>query len=178
MKRFFALILVVLLVCPGFVLADMPDLSQMSDAELRELHDQINVELSTRTAGAEMALLSGDLGPYHVDVLAIDAMEDYQGTACLVVTYRYTNNSDAAATMLRSIDTKMFQGGVQLKNPTLIHGVNPNDMALEIKPGGSIVCQKGYTLNDAENAVDLELRLLFNQAADSAVLSLTYIIDK
>jgi len=179
MIRFLSVFLVVLLMLVPAALAESPDWSQYSDDDLRRMRDEISVMLSVRAlegGDAGAALLAGDLGPYHLEAIAIERMQDHQDAPCLVVTYRFTNNSDAAATMLRVIDTKAFQGGVQCKNPTLIIGVNPNDMALEVKPGASITVQKGYSLYDENSPVDFEFRL--TSAPTAAPLCLTYLLQE
>ena len=166
MKRLLAVFLIALCVLVTAALADSSDWSQYSDDDLRRLRDEISVELSIRTqksSATDALVLAGELGEYYLEVLNVEKMLDYQDAPCLVVTYRFTNNSNTAATMLRT-------------NPTLIHGVNPNDMGLEVKPGASITVQKGYILYDEVSAVDFEFILKSDTTV--APLQLTHLLHE
>ena len=176
MKRSLLLALSFLFVCPCIALGESLDLSQMSDADLRQLRDRINVELSTRTPGDGDALASGTVSDCLIEVLAVEKVLNYQGSPSLLFTFRFTNNSSAATTMLRIADVKMFQNGVQLDSAGSIQGVNLNEVSKEVKPGGSLVCWISALLQDEENAVDLEVKQRFGASPD--MIQLTHILDK
>jgi len=177
MKRMFILLLAVLLICPCLALGETLDLSQMSDSDLRQLRDQINVELSQRVGSAPDALAAVTIDGCLIEVLAVERTVNYANAPSLLFTYRFTNNSAAATTMLRIASIKMFQNGVQLDSASSIQGVNLNEISKEVKPGGSLVCYGSIKLQDEENAVDLEIKRQFGVSTEAETLILTYTLD-
>ena len=162
MKKMLALLLTLLyLMVPA--LAEMPDLTQYADEELRQMRDQINIELSTRQRAqheGDEVLFAGSLGDYNIEILAVDIVPNYVDAPCVLYTFRFTNNSTDTLSMIRAIELKPYQAGITCGSPTMIAGTKLNEISMvELRPGASYILQYGYLLNDETSPVELEIRV-------------------
>lgn len=162
MKKFLALFLA-LMCFAAPALAELPDLTQYTDEELRLLRDQINITLSERQLAQQDSadvLFAGTLGDYHIEILAVDIVLNYVDAPCALYTFRFTNNSANTLSMSQALELKAYQAGLTCGSPTSISGINLNEIAMvELRPGASYTLQYGYRLNDESSPVDLEIRV-------------------
>lgn len=173
MKKIIALLLALLCLMVS-ALAESPDFTQYTDDELRQMRDQINIELSTRQLAqheGDGVLFSGNIGDYHIEILAADIVLNYVDAPCVLFTFRFTNNSPDTLSMFRAIELKPYQAGITCGSPTSIAGTNLNEITMvELRPGASYTLQYGYLLNDETSPVELEIRVRNDYAGKYGVL--------
>lgn len=160
MKKLIALFLTLMcLAVPA--LAELPDLTQYTDEELRLLRDQINVTLSERQLAqqdAENVLCSGNMGDFHVAVLAADLMRNYEDKPCVIYTFQFTNNSEDTLSMNGAVVIEAYQNGISCALPLIVDGVNTSDFALvKLRPGASYTVYYGFLMTDEVSPVEFEM---------------------
>ena len=82
--------------------------------------------------------------------------KNYEGKPTVVITYKYTNNSDEAASFDLSFTDKVFQNGIEC-SPDYVYEVDEDNSSKEIRPGATIEVKKSYILNDETSDVEVEI---------------------
>lgn len=178
MKKLLALLLAFILCGATTALASSIDLSAMTDEELLQLQSEIEAELSARAAfvpKADGMLLAGALGDYDIALTEIRRAVGSGNAPCVILTFRFTNNSDTPQMFLMSIDQTVRQNGVLCE--AAIHTIPSVDSLKEIIAVGSgetIEVQTAYGLNDTESPIEIELKEMFNWRADAPILAGTF----
>lgn len=102
----------------------------------------------------------GSISDYHVQIVSAAKSTDYQDRYVIVVTYKWTNNSDKSTSFSAALTAKAFQDGMDTNQPNA-----------EIKPGAELELQKAYILND-DSDVTVEVEALFS--FDDTVITKTF----
>lgn len=111
----------------------------------------------------------GDLGKYHVEIKGAVRAEDYQGQPAIVVTYRWTNNSDETTSAMVALDGDAFQDGVGLETAIMMNSDvhDGNAYMTEIRPGASLDVSLAYVLKNTTSVVEFELSELISFSKDT-----------
>lgn len=108
----------------------------------------------------------------EVTVDNVTVTDDGEGAALLVIDYIFTNNSDEPASFLMSVDTAVFQDGIELDRGYLPYN-HPmcneieTDSASEIKSGASIPVRSIYKLRSDSN---VEIQIVDETSFDNSVI--------
>lgn len=106
------------------------------------------------------------LGKYSVEISGVRKTEDYEGKPAIVVTYKYTNNTnDTPTSFIVAFDDEVYQDGVGLNEAIFLKDGDPyssDNQSKEIKKGASIDVEVAYTLNDDTTDIDVEVKELFS----------------
>ncbi len=110
------------------------------------------------------------VGNYNVVIESCRlATEDLSGEECVLVKYKFTNNSDRAISFNSAIDDKAFQNGVELKED-IFYGsdsnYSSNDVYKDVKPGVTLELEVPYELNDSVTDINVELKEFFGWSND------------
>ena len=135
------------------------DFSKMTEDELLALRNQIDVELSNRTAMKAMekgVLLEGDIDTYHVALLSVKNGVDYKGNPVAILTIMFTNNGDDGDMYITSISTKAFQNGIQLERAISVKEVDSQKQMLEVKNGASLELSIAFLLDGSGSPIEVE----------------------
>ena len=101
----------------------------------------------------------GDLGDYHVEVQGAVLAEDYKGNPAIVVTYRWTNNSEETRSAMVALNGSAFQDGIGLETAIIgksdVH--DGSAYMTEIRPGASLDVSLAYVLKNTSSVVEFEL---------------------
>ena len=62
-------------------------------------------------------------GKYDVEIVTAKTATDFQGNPAIIVTYNFTNNSNANASFLTSVSANAFQNSVQCNVATMMPDV-------------------------------------------------------
>ena len=107
-----------------------------------------------------------ELGKYSVEITNARLTSTYDNKPAVVITYKYTNNSDDNPTSFYiAFDDTVYQNGVGLnKAYTLIEGdpYDERNSTKEIKKGASIDVDVAYALNDESTPIDVEVKELWS----------------
>ena len=100
----------------------------------------------------------GKLGDYYVEIVSARVGKDYKKRNCLIVEYKFTNNSSKAAHFSLAMSYTAFQDGVELdKVYSSDKKYDDNSDSRDIKPGKTLTVYTAYLLNDKKNSVEVEV---------------------
>lgn len=102
-------------------------------------------------------------GKYDVEIVSAKVATDYQGKPAIIVTYNFTNKSDANAAFLTSVGANAFQNSVQCAVATTMPDVMDAQPSLaQVQPGGTLKLECAYSLQDTTNPVTVQVGPLVN----------------
>lgn len=99
---------------------------------------------------------SGDIGNYYIEIVSAKKGQDYSCKDVLIVTYKWTNNSNKDQMFSTAFSAKAYQNGVECSSLTIVDGVDSHKPLSNIKPGTSLEVQKAYLL-DGDSDVVIEV---------------------
>lgn len=100
---------------------------------------------------------------YDVEIVTAKTATDFQGNPAIIVTYNFTNNSNANASFLTSVSANAFQNSVQCNVATMMPDVMDAQPSLaEVQPGGTITLECAYSLQDTANPITVQVGPLIN----------------
>ena len=110
-------------------------------------------------AESKAASDKGTIGDYDVAIESARLSKDYNGKKVIMVKYKFTNNSDNAASFGASLIGKAFQDGVELENATVTDDkeYNANNYLKEVKKGASLEAESAYKLSNEKSKVEVEV---------------------
>lgn len=154
------------------------DAGTPTQEEITENREQ-SIRDNAVQAGTAPQKPAGQIGSYVVTVKdSVVATSTYDGDVVLVVTYEFTNNSEAATSFDSAISDKAFQQGVELGDVFSRIGLEDvydfESSSREIKPGVTIEVQEAYELNDLTSAVEIDIEEMWNFLSKE---TLTYTIE-
>lgn len=108
-----------------------------------------NVPLGERLPG------SGDLGDYHIEIGSLEVVRDAEGHPAVLVSYTWTNNSEATASAMVMLLERAYQGERRLEETRLSQrpGYDAHSAARNVQPGGSAQVQQAYRLAEEGGTV-------------------------
>lgn len=132
-----------------------------------------NVPSSSGTKETASVNTDNEIDGKLVEILSAEVGgKDYEGNPTVVVTYKYTNNSDNAASFSVSFYDKVFQSGIECSPDYLYDG--DDNASKEIRPGASIEVKKSYVLNDM--IADIEVEVSGFISLDGTIITKTFAI--
>lgn len=100
----------------------------------------------------------GKLGDYYVQIVSARIGKDYKKRNCLIVEYKFTNNSEKTTHFSSVMSYTAFQDGVELdKAYSFDKKYDDNSSTRDIKPGKTLTVYTAYLLNDKKNSVEVEV---------------------
>ena len=97
-------------------------------------------------------------GKYDVEIVTAKTATDFQGNPAIIVTYNFTNNSNANASFLTSVSANAFQNSIQCNVATMMPDVMDAQPSLaEVQPGGTITLECAYSLQDTANPITVQV---------------------
>ena len=118
---------------------------------------------------------TGDIGDYHIVIGGLESVRDMEGHPAVVVTYTWTNNSEATASAMVMLLERAYQGERRLEEAQLgqragydIHSVSRN-----IQPGGSGTVQRAYRLEEAGGTVTFAVSEFLSHTKNAVVKEFT-----
>ena len=83
---------------------------------------------------------------------------DVEIVTAKIVTYNFTNNSNANASFLTSVSANAFQNSIQCNVATMMPDVMDAQPSLaEVQPGGTITLECAYSLHDTANPITVQV---------------------
>ena len=109
---------------------------------------------------------SNSIGQYSLEIQSARLTQTYDGKPAVVVTYKYTNNSnDTPTAFYVAFDDEVYQNGVGLNESYFLRDGDPysaDNKSKEIKKGSSITVESAFELNDSSTPIDVEVKELFS----------------
>lgn len=119
------------------------------------------------------------LGDYAVEILSCRLAKDYDGKDVVIIKYKFTNNSDKAASFMYAFEDNVFQDGIGLNEAIILADsakYSSDNQTKDIKPGSSLEVECAYELNDTKTDVEVEVKELIS--FDEKTISKTFKIAK
>ncbi len=112
---------------------------------------------------------SGDLGDYHIEIGGAQLSSDVSGEPAVIVTYSWTNNSEAAASAMVMLIERAFQNGVQLTSAQVPDDANYNadSVSITVEPGSSQIIQRAFLLDDPNANLSFEVSEFLSQSNEA-----------
>ena len=110
----------------------------------------------------------GTIDKYEIEIVSADKTKNYEGKNTVIVTYKWTNNSDSATSFALAFDDKVYQDGVECTSTI----VSDDDDSLgfdkemtDLKTGASLEVKVAYKLNnDSDISVEISGFISFSDA--------------
>lgn len=117
----------------------------------------------TTVAPAETTEITTTTKPtptFKYDVKYISHKVDYDrnGNPVLLVTYKFTNNSDESASWVVKLHNKVFQTGIECGGIAFHDEITSQMQMNDIQPGITVTIVEGYPLYDDTSTVTLECK--------------------
>lgn len=106
-----------------------------------------------------------NLGEYNLEIMGCRIAKDFEGKDVVIVKYKFTNNSDDAASFMVAFDDAVYQDGIGLNEAYILDesaNYSSDNQTKEIKTGSSLEVEAAYELNDTETDVEVEVKQLFS----------------
>ena len=114
---------------------------------------------------------SGDIGEYHIEIGGAELSEDTSGAPAVIVTYSWTNNSEAAASAMVMLMERAYQGGEQLTSALVEDSASYDSESASrtVEPGKTKLVQRAFLLADPEAGVTFEVSEFLSHTKDAVV---------
>ena len=98
---------------------------------------------------------AGDIGDYHIAIGGLETVRDAEGYPAVIVTYTWTNNSEATASAMVMLLERAYQGERRREAAQLGQraGYDAHSAARNVQPGGSATVQRAYRLAEEGGTV-------------------------
>lgn len=149
-----------------------------------EKDEKVKIEAEKGTWGSEKVLSpggqstegnrmaeTGDIGLYHVEIGDARLAQDMEGNAAVIITYAWTNHSEATASAMVMLMERAYQDGVQLTS-ALTGGDTDYDseaVSRPVFPGGTLTVQRAFQLANDTGAVTFEVSEFLSHTGDAVV---------
>lgn len=179
-KKLCLIVTFILLLMLATASAENVDLSSMSEEQLRDLRQQIALELAGRYVAMQDTtgcLAEHDFGVFRIQVLGVELSQETlgedKGAPAIVVKYKLINTGEETITFSGYVEEKLFQNGVQLNGGSLIDGTDGKQLIREIQPGAEIEVAHGFILEDESSSVDILIGNRKERSASPEAVELT-----
>ena len=106
---------------------------------------------------------SNEIDDFVCEILGVEVGDkNHEGKPIVIVTYKFTNNSDEADSFDLSINHTVFQNGIECEQDFVYAVMDDDNGSKEIKTGASIEVKKAYILNDTSSDIEIELEGIFS----------------
>lgn len=170
MRKLLALLLI-LTVLPLSAIAEA-DLSAMSVDELRQLRDNISLELASRNQVPDnVATWSTPLA--RVELVSITRGTDKDGgAACVELILSYTNMGESIATFRSSHWVTLYQNGVEQETSIYFNDevIDTDSWGRKVQPGATLLMQWVFLLPEDSSTIDVEVEYRHDLTSESAGL--------
>jgi len=114
---------------------------------------------------------SGDLGDYHIEIGALEEVRDMEGRPAVILTYTWTNNSEATASAMVMLLARAYQGDRRLEEAQLGQraGYESHSASRNVEPGGSAKVQRAYRLEEEGGAVTFAVSEFLSHTKNAVV---------
>lgn len=168
MKKALAVLLLALLI-PSFALADT-DLSSMPVDDLRQLRDDVNLELASRCSLPDV-LATWNTTLARVDLLSVRRGVADDGKSGIVLVFAYTNTSTEIDNFRANHWIYVYHDGVSCERLTRLDGVliNAESWSCKVMPGRTLATMEWFfLLSGTEKTIDVEIEDRAKRPAQSA----------
>lgn len=155
MRRILVLTLIFVMLAPS-ALADV-DLGAMSDGDLRQLRDAVNLELASRCPPNGEALLICNIRGCTVTLTAARLATGRQGEAGVALFFDFTNGTGDVAAFQSFAWVQVFQNGVEC--PSIwVDGTDSADRTTRVQPGAtSTDADWGFALTGTTGVIEVQI---------------------
>ena len=124
-----------------------------------------------------------ELEEYELDYEKAEIKKDTDDRDALVLTMKFTNNSDKDASYMWSISEYAFQNGIGLESTSIFEDMEKYTMATDsqftkIQKGKTIEICTAFVLNDSKSDVEIKVSPLLGEKESKIVIDLATLTRK
>jgi len=114
---------------------------------------------------------TGDIGDYHIEIGTLESVRDTEGRPAVIVSYTWTNNSEATASAMVMLLERAYQGEQRLEEAQLGQGTGyeAHSAARNVQPGGSAKVQQAYRLEEEGGTVTFAVSEFLSHTKNAVV---------
>ena len=114
---------------------------------------------------------AGDLGDYHIEINGAELVRDSAGNPSVIVTYTWTNNSEATASAMVMLLDRASQGETRLEAAQMGRrpGYDVRSVTRNVPPGGTASVQRAYRLAEEGGTLTFAVREFLDQGGTAVV---------
>lgn len=114
---------------------------------------------------------AGDIGDYRIAIGDLETVRDTEGHPAVIVTYTWTNNSEATASAMVMLLERAYQGERRLEEAQLGQraGYDLHSVSRNIQPGGSGTVQRAYRLEEDGGTVTFAVSEFLSHTQNAVV---------
>ena len=121
-------------------------------------------------AAEERLTEAGDIGEYHIEIGEAERTKDTSGNAAVIVTYTWTNNSEASTSAMVMLMERAYQGETRLTSAQVeAAGYDSDSGSRTVGPGSTGTVQRAFVLEEEDGALTFEVSEFLSQT-NSAVI--------
>lgn len=102
---------------------------------------------------------------YPTTIDGVRLAKDYEGKDVVIVTYTWTNGSDDTTSFAFSVNTKVFQNGIECESNFFVDDADTDKYMSDVRPGTTITVEQAYTLQDLSD-IEVEVSELISFSDD------------
>lgn len=128
-----------------------------SDKAADDAKAESKEEKTDDKAAGSKPIVTGKLESSEVTIESARLSKDVDDKQVVILTYKFTNNSDESASFFSAVDDTTFQKGVELERGVVVDDDYKDGSMKEVKKGASIELDESYILTDEKSPVEIEL---------------------
>lgn len=94
------------------------------------------------------------IGDYTVEILDSRLTTDWEGAPVIIITYRFTNNSEEAISAFTALYLKAYQNGVELLRAYFVDDYSSDNEMKDLRLATSLEIEVAFKLNDSISPVE------------------------
>ena len=98
---------------------------------------------------------------YPTTIDGVRLGKDYSDEDVAIVTYTWTNNSDDTTSFAFSVNSKVFQNGIECDPNFFVDEVDSSKYSADVRPGTTITVEMAYNIEDLSD-IEVEVEELFS----------------
>lgn len=94
------------------------------------------------------------IGDYAVEILGSRLTTDWEGAPVIIITYKFTNNSEETISAFSALYLKAYQNGVELLKAYFIDDYSSDNEMRDLRPAASLEIEVAFELDDSLSPVE------------------------
>lgn len=114
--------------------------------------DRNNV--NTTDNATEVNTTDAIIGDYTVEILGSRLTTDWEDTPVIIITYRFTNNSEETISAFAALYLRAYQNGVELLKAYFVDDYSSDNAMRDLRPSASLEIEVAFELDDSTSPVE------------------------
>lgn len=94
------------------------------------------------------------IGDYTVEILGSRLTTDWEDAPVIIITYRFTNNSEETISAFAALSLRAYQNGVELLKAYFVDDYSSDNDMRDLRPAASLEIEVAFELDDSTSPVE------------------------